>query len=165
VNLAGGDPPQPIIGDPVTPYHLEIGGDWQAAVDAWSRLGCAYDAAIAALGGDIGAVQAALGTFRRLGARAAARRAQQRLAHLRGRNPDRRRKGTSADPHGLTQRQRDVLELLAAGHSDAEIATALCISPKTANTHVCAIMTKLGVRNRTQAAAYAPNNPRRRSKS
>ena len=33
--------------------------------------------------------------------------------------------------------------------------TALCISPKTANTHVCAIMTKLGVHNRTQAAAHA----------
>jgi hypothetical protein len=49
-----------------------------------------------------------------------------------------------------------VLELLAVGHSDAEIATALCISPKTANTHVCAIMTKLGVHNRTQAAAHAP---------
>ncbi|MCT7659994.1 helix-turn-helix transcriptional regulator [Mycobacterium sp. CPCC 205710] len=60
-----------------------------------------------------------------------------------------------ADPHGLTQRERDVLELLAAGHSDAEIATALFISPKTANRHVGAILSKLGVRNRTQAAAYA----------
>ena len=121
--------------------------------------GCPYDAAIAQLGGDLDAVQAALGTFRRLGARAAARRAQQRLAQLRGRSPDLRRKDTSADPHGLTMRQRDVLELLAAGHSDAEIATALHISPKTANTHVCAIMAKLGVHNRTQAAAYARQTP------
>ena len=119
------------------------------------RSGWPYDAAIAQLGGDVDAVQAALDTFRELGARAAARRAQQRLAQLRGRNSDLRRKDTSADPHGLTKRQRDVLELLAAGHSDAEIATALYISPKTANTHVCAIMTKLGVHNRTQAAAYA----------
>jgi DNA-binding CsgD family transcriptional regulator len=150
-----GDPPQPVAGDPVTPYHLEVRGDWQAAAEAWSRLGCPYDAAIAQLGGDIAAVQAALDTFRRLGARAAARRAQQRLAQLRGRNPDLRRKDTSADPHGLTKRQCDVLELLAAGHSDAEIATALYISPKTVNTHVCAIMTKLGVHNRTQAAAHA----------
>jgi DNA-binding CsgD family transcriptional regulator len=159
VYLAGGDPPQPVTGDPVTPYHLETRGDWQAAHDAWSRLGCPYDAAIAQLGGDIGAVQAALGTFRRLGARTAARRAQKRLAQLRGRNPDPRRKATTADPLGLTNRQRDVLELLAAGHSDAEIATALHISAKTANTHVCAIMTKLGVRNRTQAAAYAHGQP------
>ncbi len=118
-------------------------------------LGCPYDAAIAQLGGDVDAVQAAIGTFRQLGARAAARRAQQRLAQLRGRNPDLRRKDTSADPHGLTKRQRDVLDLLAAGHSDPEIATALFISPKTVNTHVCAIMAKLNVHNRTQAAAYA----------
>ena len=143
----------------VTPYDLEISGDWCPAAQEWNRRGCPYDAAIAQLGGDIGAVQAALGTFRRLGARTAARRAQQRLAHLRGRNPDLRRTDTSADPHGLTKRQRDVLELLAAGHSDTEIATALCISPKTANTHVCAIMTKLGVHNRTQAATYAPQKP------
>ena len=146
---------RPPIGDPVTPYHLEIRGDWHAAAAEWTRRGCSYDAAIAQLGGDIDAVQAALGTFRRLGARAAARRAQQRLAQLRGRTPDLRRKDTTADPHGLTKRQRDVLELLAAGHSDAEIAAALCISPKTANAHVCAIMAKLGVHNRTQAAAYA----------
>ena len=150
-----GNPTPPVAVDPVTPYHLEVRGDWQAAAQAWSRLGCPYDAAIAQLGGDIDAVCAALGTFRQLGARAAARRAQQRLAQLRGRSADLRRKDTSADPHGLTKRQREVLDLLAAGHSDAEIAAALYLSPKTVNTHVCAIMTKLGVHNRTQAAAYA----------
>jgi DNA-binding CsgD family transcriptional regulator len=159
VYLTGGDPPQPITGDPVTPYHLEIRGEWQAAHDEWTRLECPYDAAIAQLGGDIGAVQAALGTFRGLGARTAARRAQQRLAQLRGGDPDLRRKDTSADPHGLTSRQRDVLELLAAGKSDAEIAAELGISPKTANSHVCAILAKLDVRNRTQAAAYARQQP------
>ncbi|ORW92548.1 helix-turn-helix transcriptional regulator [Mycolicibacter terrae] len=143
-----------------TPYEREINGDWCTAAREWILRGCPYDAAIAQLGGDIEAVETALGTFRQLGARTAARRAQQRLAQLRGRDPDRRRKDTSADPHGLTKRQRDVLELLAAGHSDAEIATALYISTKTANTHVCAIMAKLGVHNRTQAAAYAYRQPR-----
>lgn len=152
-HLAGGVSGIDVIA--ATPYELEINGDWGAAVQQWTLRGCPYDAAIAQLGGDVDAVQAALGTFRRLGARSAARRAKQRLAQLRGRDPDRRRKDTSADPHGLTKRQRDVLELLAAGHSDAEIATALYISTKTANTHVCAIMAKLGVHNRTQAAAYA----------
>jgi DNA-binding CsgD family transcriptional regulator len=96
-----------------------------------------------------------LETFRGLGARAAARRAQQRLSQLRGRNPDTRRKATIANPHGLTERERDVLELIAAGHSDAEIAATLFISPKTANRHVGSILFKLGVRNRTQAAAFA----------
>ncbi len=142
-----------------TPYEREINGDWCAATQEWMLRDCPYDAAIAQLSGDVDAVEAALGTFRQLGARAAARRTQQRLAHLRGRDPDRRRKDTSADPRGLTKRQRDVLELLAAGRRDAEIATALYISTKTANTHVCAIMAKLGVHNRTQAAAYAYQNP------
>jgi DNA-binding CsgD family transcriptional regulator len=143
------------VTDPVTPYQREDCGDWRAAAADWASRGCPYDAATAQLGGDVDAVQAALGTFRQLGARTAARRAQQHLAQLRGRDPDSRRKDTSADPHGLTKRQRDVLELLAAGHSDAEIAAALYISPKTVNTHVCAIMAKLGVHNRTQAAAHA----------
>jgi DNA-binding CsgD family transcriptional regulator len=163
VRLPGG-PPETTVEDPLTPFELEVSGDWRAAVEAWIRRGCPYDAAIAQLDGDIAAVESAVATFRRLGARAAARRAQQRLAHLRGRNPDLRHNDTSADPHGLTKRQRDVLELLAAGHSDTEIATALHISPKTANTHVCAIIAKLGVHNRTQAAAYAhqqPTSPRK----
>lgn len=154
-HLAGGIVDDAPAVDTVTPYRLEVSGDWQGAVAEWMRLECPYDAAIAQLGGDIHAVEAALETFRILGARAASRRAQQRLGLLRGRNPDTRRKATVADPYGLTNRERDVLELLATGHSDAEIAAELYISPKTANRHVGAILSKLGVRNRTQAAAYA----------
>ncbi|WP_313959948.1 helix-turn-helix transcriptional regulator [Mycobacterium deserti] len=139
--------------DNITPFRLEVGGDWRAAAEEWTRLGCPYDAAVAQLHGDATAVAAALDTFRGLGARAAVRRAQQRLAQLRGRDANARR-DTTADPQGLTRRERDVLELLAAGHSDAEIANVLFISPKTANRHVGSILSKLGVRNRTQAAAF-----------
>ena len=141
--------------DTVTPFGMEVAGDWRAAAAEWMRLGCSYDAAVAQLGGDIDAVEAALATFRTQGARAAARRAQQQLATLRGRTADTRRRATVADPHGLTPRERDVLELIAAGHTDAGIAATLFISPKTANRHVGSILAKLGVRNRTQAAAYA----------
>lgn len=151
--LAGGvfvDAPTP---DTVTPYRFEVDGDWRHAAQEWTQLGCPYDAALAQLGGDMPAVQDALETFRRLGARAAARRARQRLDLLRGRDPDRRRKTTIAHPYGLTPRERDVLELIAAGLSDAEIASALVISPKTANRHVGAILAKLGARNRAHAAA------------
>jgi DNA-binding NarL/FixJ family response regulator len=55
----------------------------------------------------------------------------------------------------LTRREREVLELLADGHSDAQIAATLHISPKTAGSHVSSILIKLGVANRTQAAALA----------
>ncbi|SBS76108.1 LuxR family transcriptional regulator [uncultured Mycobacterium sp.] len=140
--------------DTVTPYRLEISGDWQAAAEEWTARDCPYDAAIAQLGGDATAVEAALATFRRLGAKAAARRAQQRLTALRGTKRRSRNSDTLSDPDGLTRREREVLTLIAAGHSDAEIATKLSISPKTAGHHVAAILTKLGVENRTQAAAH-----------
>lgn len=153
--LPGGPPELVTDGEPITPFQLEVGGDWRAAALAWHRRGCPYDAAIAELGGDIPAAESALATFSRLGARAAARRAQQRLAALRGDARRGRAAGTVADPDGLTRRQREVLTLIAAGHSDAEVATKLSISPKTVGHHVAAILAKLGVDNRTQAAARA----------
>jgi predicted ATPase/DNA-binding CsgD family transcriptional regulator len=56
---------------------------------------------------------------------------------------------------GLTRRQRDVLRLLAQGHSDREIAGALFISPKTVGIHVVNILAMLGVPTRAAAVAYA----------
>jgi DNA-binding CsgD family transcriptional regulator/tetratricopeptide (TPR) repeat protein len=62
---------------------------------------------------------------------------------------------TRAHPAGLTARQADVLVLLAQGLSNADIAARLVISPKTADHHVSAILTKLAVRSRGEAAALA----------
>ncbi|MEW1724755.1 BREX system ATP-binding domain-containing protein [Streptomyces sp. NPDC093109] len=56
---------------------------------------------------------------------------------------------------GLTPRERDVLRLVAAGHSNRGIAEELYISPKTASVHVSNILAKLGVSGRTEAAAFA----------
>ena len=56
---------------------------------------------------------------------------------------------------GLTEREREVLLLLAAGRSNPEIAQALFISPKTASVHVSNILAKLGVNGRVEAAAVA----------
>jgi ATP/maltotriose-dependent transcriptional regulator MalT len=58
-------------------------------------------------------------------------------------------------PAGLTQREGSVLRLIAQGRSNREIADELFISLRTVANHVTNIFTKLGVANRTQAAAYA----------
>jgi NarL family two-component system response regulator LiaR len=61
------------------------------------------------------------------------------------------------DPQAsLTDREADVLRLLARGLTDREIAEALVISPRTVGTHVSSILHKLGARNRAEAVARYP---------
>ncbi len=59
------------------------------------------------------------------------------------------------DPFGLTSRERQVLALLAEGATNRQIGAALYMAEKTASVHVSRILSKLGVRSRTQAAAVA----------
>ncbi|MCC2277495.1 response regulator transcription factor [Streptomyces sp. ET3-23] len=61
----------------------------------------------------------------------------------------------AGDGLGLTPRERDVLRLVALGHSNGRIAEELFISPKTVSVHVSNILAKLGVSGRGEAAATA----------
>jgi DNA-binding NarL/FixJ family response regulator len=82
-----------------------------------------------------------------------ARLADRTAPQLAGRGPG---AAAARDPlAGLTEREGEVLRLLAAGHSNREIAAELFIAPKTASVHVSNILGKLGVATRTEAAAVA----------
>jgi DNA-binding NarL/FixJ family response regulator len=66
--------------------------------------------------------------------------------------PPRRRSTTLANPAGLTSRQLEVLDLLAEGLTNTQIAERLFVSSRTAEHHVEAIFAKLGVSTRKEAA-------------
>jgi DNA-binding CsgD family transcriptional regulator len=150
MHITGGQPP-PVRCAQI--FALELAGDWSLAAQAWERLGCGYDAALARLAGDVPALAQALHTFESLGARPAAAIAKARLraqgARYGTRGP---RSGTRANPHGLTTRQLEILELIGDGLTGPQIAARLHISPKTADHHVTAILAKLDVRSRVEAA-------------
>lgn len=116
-----------------------------------------YDRALALIdAGDDASAIAALELLDRLGADAVAAKVRQAL-RLRGviDVPGRPRAATRANPAGLTVRQLEVLALLDEGLTNAELAERLFISPKTADHHVSAILTKLRVGSRRDAADAA----------
>ena len=63
--------------------------------------------------------------------------------------------GFAAFPHQLTQREREVLRLVALGKNNPEIATELIISVNTVTRHITNIFAKTSTRNRVEAAVYA----------
>ncbi len=115
--------------------------EWARSLAAGEREIAAEDARVA------------LAAFEKLGARPHADQAALLLRDLGlGSRPGPR---TSGD---LTRREDDVLGLLSHGLSNAEIGSRLFISPKTVEHHVGRILSKLGLRNRAEAVAWAIRN-------
>jgi ATP/maltotriose-dependent transcriptional regulator MalT len=152
-----GERVEPFDGCPA-PFAAGIAGDWAAAARLWELAGNPYEQALElAESPDSAVVRQALAILDGLGAAAAAGICRRRLRRAGivdvPRGP---RAATKANPGRLTDRQLEVLALLAAGCTNAEIASRLFVSARTVDNHVAAVLRRLGVRSRRdvrQAAA------------
>ena len=134
-------------------WDAGLRGDWRAAAAAWRRAGDPYETALEQMEGDAQACAEAVITLERLGATAVLPFARDRLRAFGVSVPRGPRATTRANPAGLTARQVAVLELLREGMTNAEIADRLVLSVRTVDHHVAAILSKLGVSSRREAAA------------
>lgn len=139
------------------PYRSSISGDWETAAAEWRKVGDPYREALAFAEGTADDVERAIEILEKLGAARVIERIL-KAAHARGvavTTPVAHRASTLANPAGLTQRQMEVLALLDEGLSNAQIGERLFVSAKTVDHHVSAILGKLEVGSRGEAAALA----------
>jgi DNA-binding CsgD family transcriptional regulator/tetratricopeptide (TPR) repeat protein len=150
--------------------------EWQGVADLWRELGRPYELAYclihvthaAALAGDRATAQAAAVEARAAAARCGAAPLLSQLEQLAVRarldlapavaTPPPAAGVASVDElarFGLTDREREVLAMVALGRTNPEIAKSLFISPKTASVHVSNILAKLQVSSRVEAATMA----------
>ena len=135
------------------PYAAMMRRDWETAANEFGELGWSYDRALTlSLLDDEPALVEAIEIGRRLGAGPLTQRVAERMRGLGLRVPPGPRRTTRANPAGLTARQLEVLTLIAEGLTNAEIAERLVVSPRTAEHHVAAVLTKLGAATRREAA-------------
>jgi len=144
---------RPPRGELAAPHRRQLDGDAAGAARLWQDMGCPYEAGLALLGSaDEASLREALRIFTDLGASATVRLTRRQMRQLGIRSiPAGPRASTREHPLGLTRREHEVLDLICAGHSNAEIAQKLFISVKTAGHHVSAVLAKLGAPTRRAA--------------
>jgi DNA-binding CsgD family transcriptional regulator/tetratricopeptide (TPR) repeat protein len=118
-----------------------------------------YDSALSVLHGpgssDVEAIRRAADTLRSLDAGPALARVSARLRELGAAGVRPVRASTSANPMGLTDREVEVCAMVTEGLSNADIASRLVVSQRTVDHHVSAVLRKLGVSSRAEAARMA----------
>ncbi len=141
------------------PYLLQIKGEWKSAAKLWEKLNCPYEQAMALSEGDEAAMKHAIEIFESFGASAASQLIKQKMRKQGVKSiPKGPIKATRKNLAGLTTRQVEVLKLLGKGLSNNEIGNKLFISPKTVDHHISAILSKLNIHSRFEAAAFVNSN-------
>jgi len=147
------------------PCRLELDGELVAAAEAWDALGMPYAAALAlAQSADASALRQALDTFEQLNAPAGAARVRERFDSLglASELPHKRRgpyKGARNHPLGLTNKEQEILQLLAKGLSNREMSDQLQRSQRTIENHVSAVLSKLNASSRVAAVLRVQDEP------
>jgi DNA-binding CsgD family transcriptional regulator/tetratricopeptide (TPR) repeat protein len=140
-------------GNAPEPHRAMIEGDWSRAADLFGDVGWEYSRALMlSLLDTHETLGEAIDVARRLGAGPLEDRVTRRMRETGLPVPRRPQEATLANPANLTPRQAEVLALLAEGLTNAQLAERLFVSPRTAEHHVEAILTKLGVSSRREAA-------------
>ena len=148
---------QPVQPDGDHPYAVQAAGRWREAAAAWAAAGYPYEhAAALAESPDVPHLLTALEMLDELGAVPLAALVRRRLRALGvTRIPRGPLDETRSNPAGLTARQIDVLRLLGKGYTNAQIASQLVVSVRTVDSHVAAVLDKLGAASRREAVARA----------
>ena len=155
------------------PFQFELKGDFAAAAASWRALSMPYSAALSlAQSKDEALLSEAIDTFEAVNAQAGVARVQREFKRLglsssasrnaaedlqtKHRGPY---KGAKNHPLGLTNREQEILKLLAGGFSNREISDQLQRSQRTVENHVSSVLSKLNATSRIAAVLRVQDEP------